>query len=47
MSGSTWFRLATIPVLVCWLMAAASSVCLAQGNTPQNAAGNKRACDFK
>jgi len=46
MSGSTWFRLATIPVLVCWLMAAASSVCLGQGKPSPNAAPKKAGCDF-
>lgn len=33
-------------LLVVWLTAAASSVCFAQGNAPQNAALNKKACDY-
>ena len=46
MSGTTSFRPATIPVLVFWLMAAASSVCLAQGKPSPNAEVKKRACDI-
>jgi hypothetical protein len=33
-------------LLVVWLTAAASSVCFAQGNAPQNDALNKKACDY-
>ena len=37
---------ATNFVLLLWLIAAVSSVCYAQDKTPQNAALNKKACDF-